>query len=218
MLLSIFADSGIYSQFQQPESKTYKLEYRHTEDFTSLVQALLSKKGLIQESKEMNMFIVTDFPANLEKVDSLIYKHDRPLKQILVTVELFLCSKIGDNPVPAVFSNLRKLTEGFYDFNTFEKIDRVMIVAQENGPTSLVFAGEKYFVSFFLDYIEEKENTVKFRNFILTEVDKDIRGEIKKQIFETSTKIQDNNRKILNASKYKDSEKTLVVIVGVQIS
>ena len=166
----------------------------------------------------MNMFIVTDFPSNLEKVDSLIYKNDKPLKQILVTVELFLCSKIEDNPVPAKFSDLRKLTEGFYDFNTFEKIDRVMIVAQENGATSLVFAGEKYLVSFFLDYIEEKERTVKFRNFILIEVDKDLRGEIKKQIFATSTKIPDNNQKILNASKYKDSEKTLVVIVGVQIS
>ncbi|MFC1563148.1 secretin N-terminal domain-containing protein [candidate division KSB1 bacterium] len=218
LLLSIFAACPIYSQFQQSESKTYKLEHRLTEDFVPLIQALLSKKGQIRESKEMNMIIVNDFPANLIKIDSLIAQNDKPLKQILVTVQLFICSKIDDALVPPEFAETRKLTEGFYDFNTFEKIDRALIIAQENSATSFLFAGEKYSVSFILDYIEEIGRTVSFRNFILTEIDKDIKGKIEKKVFETSTKIPDKNQIILSASKYKNTEKTLVVIVGVQIS
>ena len=213
----IFISSIVYPQFRQPVSKSYRLKYRLTEDFIPLVQALLSKKGSVRESKEMNMIIVTDYPSNIEQIDSLILKNDRPLKQVIVTVQLFLCSKIDNNPVPPEFSDIRKLTEGYYDFNTFEKIDKCLITSQENSSTSFVFAGEQYSVSFILDYIEENEKVVKFRNFILTEIDKDIRGRIERKIFETSSKIPDGTQTILSASKYKNTDKTLVVIVGVKI-
>ena len=216
-LLLIFNNSFLHGQFEKPESKSYKLQYRLTEDLVPLARALLSKKGILQESKEMNMIIVKDLPSNLIKIDSLIAQNDKPLKQIQVTVQLFLCSKINDNPIPPEYSDVRKLTEGFYDFNEFEKIDRAMIVAQENSASSFIFAGEDYAVSFFLDYIEKKENMIKFRSFVLTEAEKTIRGKIEKKIFETSTKIPDNNQIILSASKFKNTEKTLVVIVGVNI-
>jgi len=218
LLFSIFINYTSYPQLQQVISKSYKLKYRHTEDFIPLIQALISKKGSIQESKEMNMIIVKDYPANIIQIDSLIFKNDRPLKQVIVTVQLFLCSKVNDNPVPPEFSDIRKLTEGFYDFNTFEKIDRCLITSQENSTTSFVFAGEKYSLFFTLDYIEENEKVVKFRNFILTEIDKDIMGRIERKIFETSSKIPDGIQIILSASKYKNTDKTIVVIVGVKIS
>jgi len=217
-LLSIFINYASYPQIQQVVSKSYKLKYRHTEDFIPLIQALISKKGKIQESKEMNMIIVKDYPANITQIDSLILKNDRSLKQVIVTVQLFLCSKVNDNPVPPEFSDIRKLTEEFYDFNTFEKIDKCLITSQENSSTSFVFAGEKYSLSFTLDYIEENEKVVKFRNFTLTEVDKDIMGKIERNIFETSSKIPHGTQTILSASKYKNTDKTLVVIVGVKIS
>ncbi len=217
LFLISYINGTIYSQIQQPISKTYKLKYRHTEDFIPLIKALLSKKGNLQESKDMNIIIVNDLPLNIAQIDSLISKNDRPLKQVLVTIQLYLCSKINNNPVPPEFSDIKKLTDGFYDFNTFEKIDRCMINAQENSSTSFNFAGETYSASFMLDYISENERIVNFRNFKLTEVDKDIRGKLEKTIFETSSKIPNGTQIILSASKYKNTNKTLIVIVGVQI-
>ena len=63
IFLISFINFTSYSQVQQPISTSYKLKYRHTEDFTLLIKALLSKKGNLQESKEMNIIIVNDFPS-----------------------------------------------------------------------------------------------------------------------------------------------------------
>jgi len=207
-----------YSQLQQTVSKSYNIKYRHTEDFTPLIQALLSKKGTIRESQEMNIIIVTDYPSNLTQIDSLISINDKPLKQVTVTIELYLCSKGINNTILPGFESVRKLTENFYDFNQFEKIDRALITAQENSSTRFIFAGEKYSVFFVLDYIEEDSKSVSFRNFRLTEIDRNIRGKIEKVVAETSTKIPDNTQTMLSASKYKNTGKSLVVIVGVIIS
>ena len=217
-LLLVSYNSLTYSQIRQPVTKSYKFKYRDSEDFILLVKALLSKKGTIQESKEMNMIIVKDYPANIEKVDSLISKNDRPLKQVVITIQLYLCSKVNDNPVEPRFSEIKKLTDGFYDFNTFERIDRCLITTKENSFTEFSFAGDAYSVSFTLDYIEEIEKIVKFRNFTLNEIDRTIRGSVRKKILETSSKILDGTITILSASKYKDTNKTLVVIVGANIT
>ncbi len=207
-----------YSQLQQMVSKSYNIKHRHTEDFTPLIQALLSKKGTIRESQEMNIIIVTDYPSNLTQIDSLININDKPLRQVTVTIELYLCSKGNDNTIPPEFEIVRKLTENFYNFNQFEKIDRALITAQENSSTQFIFAGEKYSVFFVLDYVEEDSKSVSFRNFRLTEIDRNIRGKIEKVVAETSTKIPDNTQTMLSASKYKNTDKSLVVIVGVIIS
>ena len=144
-----------YSQLQQLVSKSYNIKYRHTEDFTPLIQALLSKKGAIRESQEMNIIIVTDYPPNLAQIDSLISTNDKPLKQVTVTIKLYLCSKGRNNTIPPEFESIRKLTEKFYDFNQFEKIDKALITAQENSATRFIFADEKYSVLIVLEYVEE---------------------------------------------------------------
>lgn len=61
------------------ESHTFEIAHINAEDLLDSLEVLLSERGLIQVDPRYNALVVTDLPARIEKVASIIQTLDRPL-------------------------------------------------------------------------------------------------------------------------------------------
>ncbi len=210
LTILLSAAQPVFGQIEEVISRSFSLTHKRVEDFVELAQALLSKKGQVTVSEKMNLFVIKDYPQNLDLVDSLLADFDRPSRQILTIIHLLTGERdqYVEWKLPADTSFMN-LTRDLFDYNVYEEIDKIFIRVEEGLLTFVDVAGGKYQIKF---YVEGIGNELKFRTFALSETASSIRGKFQKDIVSTATNINNGDTALFGAVGI-GRNKTLFIIV-----
>ncbi len=197
----------------EPVAKSYRIRFKTVQQFEPLIQRVLSNRGEIEISDELNMIVVVDRPAYLTRVDSLVAYFDIPAQQFMINLHLIE----GTNDPEAIASpdsaQLHSLLDQFYDYTTYEELDKVIIRAEEKTATSFFLAEGKYNISFQVDYLRGAAAPVRFREFTLNEVVTGVSGKMTTPIYSSSAEIPENTLQVFSAIKQEKSGKTLILVI-----
>ncbi len=197
----------------EPISKTYRLMYKTAKDFETLAQSLLSPRGELELSEDLNVLVVIDRPLNISRVDSLIHYYDLPAKQLMVEVQLLEGSNDPAAMATADSAEIHMMLDSLYNFETYEELDKVFIRVEEKLASTFFLAAGKYNISFYTDYVYGAANSIRFREFTLNEVLQGISGKVNTPIYTSSAEIPENTRQLFAAIKLERTGKTILVIV-----
>jgi len=199
----------------EPVAKTFRVRYKTVAEFEQLVKTMLSNRGKIKTSPELNMIVVVDRPAYLSSIESLFRDYDRPAQQFMVTIQLILGSN-DPKAVPAADSTaLHEMLDPYYYYRYYEELDRVVIRTEEKTVTSFDLAESRFNVSLDVDYISGAQRPVRFRSLVLNEYTRDVGGKYLKPVYAASVQMEKDVREILAAVKLESAGKTLILIVSV---
>lgn len=215
--LILLLSTGISIAQDDPVPKTYAVRYKTVKEFTPLVQAMLSNRGQIKASPELNMIVVVDRPAYLRAIDSLFYKFDRPAQQFMINIRLLIGTNDPDAVPTGDSTAMHALLDPMYFYKTYEELDKVFIRTEEKTVTSFDLAEGMFNITIDVDYIPGADSPVRFRTFTLNENARDISGKYLKLIYNTSAEFQEDLLEVLAAFKIKSLGKTLIVLVSASL-
>ncbi|MFC1553499.1 hypothetical protein ACFL7D_02585 [candidate division KSB1 bacterium] len=205
-----------YAQEDDPVSKAYKIRFKTAAEFEPLVKAMLSNRGIVSISEELNMIVVNDRPTYLSRVDTLFMSFDIPTQQFLVTAHLLL----GSNDEKAVSSPdsviIHELLDGYYSFQKYEELDKAFIRIEEKKSTSLDIGGGVFNISFDIDFIPGASAPIRLRRFELNEYITGVSGKIPKLIYSSPAELRENEISIFTAIKHESTKKTLILLLSAQ--
>lgn len=205
------------AQFEEVTSKTFAVHYRSIDEFLSLANALLSKKGIITKSTTINAMVIQDYPANLARVDSLLERFDTPLHQLRVSIRLVLGSIVTEEEQILRNPAIESLIKDRYGFNRIEFIEEGLIMTEETSLTKLDLGNGQFLISFLPIYLPLETPAIELRNFTFTSVKRGMSGEERKQLLNTAITMTNDDEQILGAMKYGLRDQTLLVIVRMEI-
>jgi hypothetical protein len=207
--------ADLAAQYEEPESRMFRIQHRLVQEFEPMVRSLLSKRGTMNTSPELRMILVNDLPANLAAIDSLITAYDQPKRQVQITIQLIMGTQAEDpQPLPEDMGFLGTLIEEQnYHFNAYDVLDQGVLLADDGSATSLALAGNRYAVAFALTTSLEPDRTIKFRNFRLIENQRSLRGTEQRELVATEFGLKDGAVELLTAARQDDEGKTLLVFI-----
>ncbi|MCP4728165.1 MAG: hypothetical protein GY863_24210 [bacterium] len=216
ILFILITASPLFGQgADDPVAKSYRIKYKTVQQFEPLIQRILSNRGEIEISDELNMVVVVDRPEFLTRVDSLVAYFDIPAQQFLIDLKLVEGSNDPEAVASADSAQLHGLLDQFYSFSKYEELDKVIIRAEEKTATSFFLAEGQYNISFQVDYLRGAASPVRFREFILNEVVTGVAGKITRPIYSSSAEIPENTLQVFSAIKQEKTGKTLILVVTV---
>lgn len=116
----IYVTSGDPDQVEMA-TDVINLKYIKAEQAQGLCKKLLSSKGEIRISEMSNSMIITDFPANIEKIKDLCDKVDSAPQQILIEAKIVDITSTDLAAMGiAVDADYQPLNGGLFDRNTRE--------------------------------------------------------------------------------------------------
>ena len=215
LILSILCSGNVLAQqADEPVSRTFPIRYKTIQEFQPLVQALLSNRGIIETSADLNMIVVRDLPLNLSQIDSLLTRFDRPTQQFMIEIHLLLGSNDPLPPSTPDSIRIHELLDPLFSFSKYEELDRAYIRTEENILTVSDIAGRQFNITFQVDYIEGSAAPVRFRQFILSETVRDISGQFLRTVYASSVEVEENVKQVFAAIKQQQTGKTLVIAVS----
>ena len=214
ILFAIF--SNIFAQFGTDlVSKIYNIKHKPLEELVPLARSLLSKKGKIRESYNLDLITVTDYAENITRIDSLIYKYDIPYRQIEITV--ILAEGFNSEETNDVSDEVAPLITGIYNFNNLVVVDKGIFRCEEKSNTTLQLGQGEYIFNVLCEYPGGRGNFIKFHQISLSKYVVDIQGRVAKNLFSTTTQIVNDTMSLISASKVDPEDKTLFLIVKAQV-
>ena len=214
ILLFVFLSVPSFAQQdEEPVNKTYRIRFKTVQEFEPLVRSMLSNRGQIQTSGDLNVIVVFDRPAFLAQIDSLFYYFDVPAQQFMISIWLLLGS--NDDKAQSVPDStaIHEMLDSLYFYSKYEELDRVYIRTEEKIVTSFDLAEGQFNISLQVDYIPGAAAPVRFRQFILNELVRDISGTFLKQIYTSSGELREDDSQVFAAIKHETTGKTLILIV-----
>jgi len=207
---------GYTQQSDEPISKSYKIRYKTVEVFEPLVKSMLSNRGLVNISRELNTIVVRDRPSYIAQIDSFIVQFDQPAQQLLFTIRLLLGSNDPKAKSAPDSVELHQLLDPLYTFIRYEELDKVYIHTEEKSQTTFDCAGGLFSIVLSADYVRGAAAPVCLRQFSVNEYARDVGGKYTKPIYSTTAMLQENKQYILTAVKHETTSKTLIVILAAQ--
>ena len=205
------------AQFEEVTARSYAVKFRPIEEILPLAKALLSRKGLITENRAMQVMVVSDYPTNLDRIDSLLTRFDIPLHQVRITVHLVLGSQVTEEEEMMRSPDIQAVLGNRYNFNRLEPFEKSVIITEEHKQIVLELANGQFIVGFTQVYLPLAEPQVELRDFILISVRKSLGGEERKQLLGTSVAMKDGEEHVVGAMKYGLKDETLLIIVRTDI-
>ncbi|MFC1555991.1 hypothetical protein ACFL67_02805 [candidate division KSB1 bacterium] len=217
-LLLVLMTTGTLSAQQgsdDPVSKAYRLRFRTVNEFQPLVQAMLSNRGQITTSDDLNMMVVFDRPIFISQVDSLISYYDRPTQQFLLTFHLVQGTNDPEALEAPDSTLLHNVLDNLFSYDTYAVLDKAYIRVEEKSQTTFDLAEGQFNIQMATDYIRGAAKPVRFRSIVLNEYVRDLSGKITKPIYTGSAEMEENTIHMIAGIKLESTRETVILLVSV---
>ena len=219
VLLFVFASLSYQGATDQNlEEKTFTLRFKDLNEATIKIRPFLSDQGAILIRPQLKQLVVKDFPSNLEQIEKVLRAFDLPPKRLTIAIHFIEASKA---PQPGKLSvemeEVANRLSGVLNFSHFELVDRVMLRAVE-GENFRHQAGDRYFISFYGEFIDDGPGVIKLRNFTLFKSELLPNGKYRyKKLFSSALNLIDQQTIVVGAAKSEMSDRALLMVITAKV-
>lgn len=214
VMLSLCLSAPLFAQQEEePVSKTFRIRFKTVKEFEPLVKAILSNRGQVKSSEELNIMVIVDRPSYLAQITSLLSEFDQPAQQFMIEIQLLLGSDDPKAQTVPDSAAIYELLNPPYFYTKYEELDRVLIRTEAKSLTSFDLAEGQFSIVLDVDYIPDAELPVRFRQFTLSEYVRDISGKYTKPVYTSSAELKEDIKAVFAAIKHEGTGKTLILTV-----
>lgn len=207
--------------------RSYQVRYRPLGDAAELVSGVLSPEGSITLQPRLRTLVVQDTAPVLDQVTTLLESFDLPLRNVEVTVSLFLGTERGEeergrSSTQGVFSReIRGVSETLSDFTkwtSYEMLGSRAVIATEGHRASATLSDD-YRVAFEVDSIQRPTaqaplERVRFKSFSLQRLTRTPEGDERAvDLYSTGIVLDAGRLLMVGAAKNPESKKALFLTV-----
>ena len=203
---------------QELKEKTFTLKFRDLNEATLKIRPFVSNQGSILIRPQQKQLVVKDFPYNLEKIGQVIRAFDLPPKRLIIAIHFIEASKVPQpGKVSVELEEVANRLSGVLNFNHYELVDRVIMRAVE-GENFRHQAGNRYFMSFYGEFIDDGPGVIKLRNFTLFKSELLPNGKYRyKKLFSSALNLINQQTIVVGASKSELSDRALLMVITAKV-
>lgn len=188
--------------------RTFQFKHKQAEKATEVVKPLLSAVGSMSIQAGANALVVTDAPANLQKIATAIAQFDAPPQLTRLTVRLVAAERVAperakiDKSVEDVAPKLALLR-----YNLLESVGSADATGKEGDPSTLTMG--TYRANFSFGEYDPASDTIQINDFRLSRLD----GDQLSQVLKTTLNLKYGQTLVLGATKQPNSQRALMLVV-----
>jgi len=203
---------------QKLEEKTFTLRFKDLNEATIKIRPFISSQGAILIRPQLKQLVVKDFPSNLEQIEKVIRALDLPPKQLVIAIHFIEASKASQpGKVSVELEEVANRLSGVLNFNNYELVDKVLLKAVE-GQNFQHQAGNRYYISFYGDFIDDGPGVIKLLNFTLFKSELLPNGKYRyKKLFSSALNLIDQQTIVVGASKSEMSDRALLMVITAKV-
>ncbi len=203
---------------QELKEKTFTLKFRDLNEATLKIRPFISSQGSILIRPQLKQLVVKDLPYNLDKIEQVIRAFDFPPKRLIIAIHFIEASKVSQpGKVSVELEEVANRLSGVLNFNHYELVDRVMLRAVE-GENFRHQAGDRYFMSFYGEFIDDGPGVIKLRNFTLFKSELLPNGKYQyKKLFSSALNLINQQTIVVGASKSELSDRALLMVITAKV-
>ncbi|MDH5405367.1 MAG: hypothetical protein OEX80_02390 [Candidatus Aminicenantes bacterium] len=203
---------------QKLKEKTFTLRFRDLNEATLKIRPFVSNQGSILIRPQQKQLVVKDLPYNLDKIEQVIRAFDFPPKRLIIAIHFIEASKVSQpGKVSVELEEVANRLSGVLNFNHYELVDRVIMRAVE-GENFRHQAGNRYFMSFYGEFIDDGPGVIKLRNFTLFKSELLPNGKYRyKKLFSSALNLINQQTIVVGASKSELSNRALLMVITAKV-
>jgi hypothetical protein len=204
-------------------ARAYQVRYRPLADAADVIAAVLTPDGTVTLRPRLNMLVVQDHPAILERVETLLQSFDLPPKNVDVTLSLFLGTErkteaAGRTSAEGFSKEVRGVIDALGDVTkwvAYEPLGSRSVTGIEGDSVTAELSAE-YRVTFKVQSVHESAGVVKFERVSLQRLEKEEDGTERVQDVYTAGMVLNAGRMhVVGAARQPGSDRALFLIVQV---
>jgi hypothetical protein len=204
------------------ETRVFEIHFKEVSDIFLLIEGQVSMAGSIWMQPKLKTISVTDRPAVLERIATLIAEYDLPPRNVEVSFSLILASTSeiqGPGKPPTIRKYLeyfRKIDEVTNRWGNYRLVGSATVVGTE-GERSELKVGEQYRIGFLIEFAGERQGviTVRLADFSLERLEEDPENRPEfVPLLSTSLNLNRDQLYILGASKSEAHDRALFVAIS----
>ena len=194
------------------------MKFRDLNEATLKIRPFVSNQGSILIRPQQKQLVVKDLPYNLEKIGQVIRAFDLPPKRLIIAIHFIEASKVPQpGKVSVELEEVANRLSGVLNFNHYELVDRVIMRAVE-GENFRHQAGNRYFMSFYGEFIDDGPGVIKLRNFTLFKSELLPNGKYRyKKLFSSALNLINQQTIVVGASKSELSDRALLMVITAKV-
>jgi hypothetical protein len=210
--LWIAGTARVAAQAEGPVSaRAFEVRYRSLSEAADVVGEVLSAEGSLVLKPKLNVLVVEDHAAVLERVETLLASFDLAPRGVEVTLSLFLGTKRREqeqtDPAPRGIIELPPLQ--FTDWKYYESLGSRSVRGME-GDRVVAQLSEDYQVIFVVEFVDERQGVVKFANISLQRLERDAQGEpAVRSLYSMGIAVPTDRQHILGAATDPGADRAL---------
>jgi len=203
---------------QKLQEKTFTLKFKDLNEATLKIRPFISSQGIILIRPQLRQLVVKDLPYNLEQIEKVIKAFDLPPKRLTIAIHFIEASKAPQpGKVSVELEEVANRLSGVLNFNNYELVDKVLLRAVE-GENFQHQAGNRYFISFYGEFIDDGPGVIKLRNFTLFKSELLPNGKYRyKKLFSSALNMIDQQTIVVGASKSEMSDRALLMVITAKV-
>lgn len=203
---------------QNLEERTFTLRFKDLNEATIKIRPFLSSQGAILIRPQLKQLVVKDFPSNLEQIEKVLRAFDLPPKRLTIAIHFIEASKAPQpGKVTVEMEEVANRLSGVLNFSHYELVDRVMLRAVE-GENFRHQAGDRYFISFYGEFIDDGPGVIKLRNFTLFKSELLPNGKYRyKKLFSSALNLIDQQTIVVGTAKSEMSDRALLMVITAKV-
>jgi hypothetical protein len=201
------------------ETRVFVIRHKDLEDVISLIRPALSEDSSILIQSKLGTISITDYPARVERVASLLAGFDLPPHDVSINVNLIKASRGGPGPRAKMTpghlppSILRELTQWL----DYELLGGMSILTTEAEDSSLIL-GDQYRIRFWVDLVDDRAGKIRLKNFVLERRRRAADGaETFVPIFDTVVNLKSGTPYVFGATRGENAQRALFLTVTASI-
>ncbi|HUO84319.1 MAG TPA: secretin N-terminal domain-containing protein [Thermoanaerobaculia bacterium] len=215
LLLTLFVPAAAVQADDAPAerliARSFELRFKEIERAAAVIRTLLSPEGSIALQPSKRALVVTDRPANLQRVEEVLGRYDVPAREVEIQILLVSASRSqAPRSVPEGLEEITTKLGGVFRFNSFEKLGEITARGREGDPLVLDLDG--YRASFRVGDYDPIANSVKLSDFHLDRV-QDEEGQ---PLLRSTLNLRIGQTVVVGASRQPQSARALMLVLRAQ--
>jgi len=200
-------------------TRSFVIHHKDPDDVVALIRPALSADSSILIQSRLRTLTVTDRTSYLDAVEAIIRGFDLPPRDVSLTINLLRASRELKGSKARVLPgqlplSLRKVT----NWLDYELLGGMTIQSSEAEESSLRL-GEEYRVRFQVDLVDDRNERIRLKNFLLERGGREPGGEeTYVTLFDTVVNLKSGTPYVFGATRGRDAQHALFLTVTARIA
>jgi len=219
---ALLSGGAVPGQTSALDTRMFTVRYKSVDDFLLLIRPLLGSEASVTLQPRLRTVTVTDEPARLAKIASVLRTFDVPPRRVNLAVSLILGTKGGDVVEPLQRPRRPPTLPGFDD--TLKALEHTVWTdyrllgsasfATSEGEEAEVSLGQDYRIRLRVDRVNGTDGITRFDRFALERRTENPEGAVYHPVWNQMTlNLQDNRLYVFGATRMEDSQRAIFLSV-----